>query len=179
MILYHFTQPANLFHIALDGLEPSAQPNQEFMTGNVPVVWLTREESNVAKAEDIAHFQSMGHSEFKVGGLLYGGKVRLAVELSRADKRLFRYLDFCTKMGADAAKIRPLLTSKSANSWWVYTGMIAPHKIDMGVPRAVALECLDHHIATHPDVAVRAKFKLQREQVAKDTSIETVNFSIS
>jgi hypothetical protein len=45
-------------------------------------------------------------------------------------------------------------------------GDIPPHKIDMRLPAAVMLECLDHHIATHPDGGFRDQLKTLRKHVA-------------
>lgn len=176
MILYHFTQAANLFHVALDGLEPHASPNNGFMTGDVPVVWLTREESNLATADDVSHVLRVAGVQMKEGDLLYGGNVRLAVQVERHDKRLIRYSDFCIKSGA--AKFQKSITPKSWAAWWLYLGLIPPRKIDLRISRDAAIECLDHHIETHPDFEARAKFKTQRQQVMALTKDETVQFGI-
>ena len=172
MVLYHFTQPGNLLHIAAEGLQPSTRAAHGFMTGGIPVVWLTREQTNIATAGDAVHLAAQGNPECKAGDIKYGGRARLTVTLARHDKRLMRYLDFCGKNGGDVAAIRHILTPGAVQSWWVYVGLIPPHKIDLTVSRATALECLDHHIATHPDIEARAEFVRQRDTVAKLLSTE-------
>jgi hypothetical protein len=176
MIFYHFTDPTNLFRISLNGLVPGARQNTAFMTGNVPVVWLTRDDSNIARADDIEFIRRHSDMKIKEGDLLFGGNARLVVNLQRHDKRLFRYLDYLGSNGADVAKIRQVLFQRALTSWWVYTGLIPPSKIDLGVPPVVALECLDHHIATHPDIEARARFAAMRSQVEGLQADQRIHF---
>jgi hypothetical protein len=55
MRLYHFTHPGTYLRIAAEGLVPSVSEDDEHMTRGLPVVWLTRQESNVADVHHIAH----------------------------------------------------------------------------------------------------------------------------
>lgn len=158
-------------------LIPHCPGRVETGTGALAVVWLTKEDSNTATADDVEHIQRVAHVQMKEGDRLYGGTARLAVKLERHDKRLIRYSDFCLKSGV--GEIRNAITRKAWTTWWVYLGPIPPHKIDMGVSPQIALECLDHHIATHPDIAARARFKMQRDQVAKMPSTEIVRFNVA
>lgn len=166
MILYHFTHPANVPIISASGLEPGAKPDIAFMTGGIPVVWLTLEESNVATADLIAHMEKVGERDRNEGELTYGGTARLTVNLSRADKRLIPYRELLRQNGCDMTVMRSIHIPVALTKWWVYLGVIPPHKIDTTIPAALALESIDHHINTHPDLEVRARFKNLRDQVA-------------
>ena len=53
MLLYHFTQPANLQTIAKNGLRP-AMPDPGWLTLGNPVVWLTTAATMQATDEDIS-----------------------------------------------------------------------------------------------------------------------------
>jgi hypothetical protein len=178
MILYHFTDPVNLLRIASGGLEPRANPENKFMTGDVPVVWLTRQDSNIATADDVTYFK-VRDTEVKEGAFLFGGKARLAVELQRHDRRLIRYLDFIKKSGGNAAQVQDRISPRAAAAWWIYAGPIPRHKIDLSVPQEIALECLDFHISTHPDIEVRARFKIFRDQITNAATGQMVQFGVA
>lgn len=178
MVLYHFTQPANLFHIALNGLEPRSGGDNAFMSGGVPVVWLTEQQSNIATAADVAHVRKYAPDhEFAEGDCFFGGTARLSVKMKRRDEKLFRYLDFWRGISGDAHAMRK--TARGSELWWVYLSLIPARRIDASVPAPIAIECLDHHIATHPDIEARAKFKMEREQIAGMSADTMVNFGIA
>ena len=48
----------------------------------------------------------------------------------------------------------------------LYLGVIPPRKIDITMTVALIVECLDHHIQTHPDADARERFAEQRAQIA-------------
>ena len=96
MKLYHFTTTENLWLISLRGLEPYASDNNVFMTMGEPVVWLTRQETNVMTAEHAGH---PDFDDMKIGEPMFGGPVRLTVNIERHNKRLQRYPDFCGRVG--------------------------------------------------------------------------------
>jgi hypothetical protein len=50
MLVYHYTRPTNVMLIAEQGLLPNASDDNGFMTDNMPVVWLTRQQSNITTA---------------------------------------------------------------------------------------------------------------------------------
>lgn len=166
MRLFHYTDPSTYLLIGTQGLLPQCTEDTLYMTGGVPVVWLTRETSNIATAEYIAHVKSLGladHEIGKLGKLKYGGTARLAVQLERTNKKLMRYADFLRK-AACPLSIKPLLHHTAATAWWVYLGVIPPHKIEP-VDVATMRACLEWHIETHPDLATRARFKADLEQL--------------
>jgi hypothetical protein len=50
MKLYHFTQPGDVLRIANEGLKPNVRDENAYVTGGVPVVWLTRQFDNIVTA---------------------------------------------------------------------------------------------------------------------------------
>jgi hypothetical protein len=127
MKLFHYTNPGTYLGIAASGITPHASDENAFMTGGVPVVWLTRQASNVVTAEYLALMvKSYGEemAKRKVGESMFGGTARLTVNLARHDKRLVRYLDFLREPGM--AAIREGLLPEALRSWWVYFGTIHP-----------------------------------------------------
>ena len=56
MRLFHYTHPGTYLRIAAEGLLPHCKEDDALMTGGVPVVWLTRETSNIATAAHIEHY---------------------------------------------------------------------------------------------------------------------------
>jgi hypothetical protein len=166
MKLFHYTNPRNYLRIAASGITPHASDENAYMTGGVPVVWLTQQASNVATAEYLALMvKSYGEvmAKRKVGELMFGGTARLTVNLPRHDKRLVRYLDFLRE--PDMAAIREGLLPEALRSWWVYLGTIPPRRIEP-VPAALMFECLSWHIETDPDVEARKRFRADRERLA-------------
>jgi hypothetical protein len=166
MIFYHFTHPGTVLKIVAEGLKPEARPDNACMTGGVPVVWLTRQQSNIVTAADVAHMQKHDCLDRKDGDLLFGGTARLTVEL-QPQKRLVRYRDFLKMTGSDMAALGTILTPTALTQWYVYLGVIPPRRIDTSMPVAVARECFEHHIATHPDPQARERYKAVRAQIAQ------------
>jgi hypothetical protein len=99
MKLYHFTIRENLFLIHLRGLEPGIHQQRtdpggmHWQTMGQPVVWLTTQESNRATQANVDHFKSH-HLEYNAGDTMFGGPVRLAVDVERHNKRLVKYTTF-------------------------------------------------------------------------------------
>src|SRR5437762_6940466 len=148
------------------------------MTGGVPVVWLTRQQSNLLTAADVAHLQKHGCLDRKEGDPMFGGKARLTVHLN-SRKRLMRYGDFLRQEGR-ALNVDPAgLPPTAPTQWYIYFGGIPPRRIDTGLPAAVALECLDHHIATHPDPDARERYKAQPAQIAQLPDNARIDFDIT
>jgi hypothetical protein len=163
MRLFHYTHPGTYLRIAAEGLLPHCKEDDALMTGGVPVVWLTRETSNIATAAHIEHYVKLGVSEFKVGELMYGGTARLEVQLERSNRKLMRYVDFVRKTKC----IPKLMLSRTAQtSWWVYLGVIPPHKIEP-IDAATMLACLAWHIKTYPDLKARERLKAVRKQIKR------------
>lgn len=154
--------------IAVQGLKPSASDDNAFMTGGLPVVWLTRQQSNITTAAQASHFKKLGIDMpgCKEGDGTFGGNARLTVRLE-PQKRLMKYSDFLRRnMPAAVEPSRKSLTPDAWANWYIFLGTIPPHRIDTTLPASLALECLDHHIATHPDADARERFKAFRKQVA-------------
>jgi hypothetical protein len=167
MKLYHFTHPGTYWHIAVGGIRPALNEKNEHMTGGVPVVWLTTEESNVCTAADIEHVNALckGGADREVGDLIYGGSLRLTVRLNTT-RRLVRYAVFldrsCTPEWLRI--MRRQLSKKALATWWLYLGTIPPRKIDP-ISASDYIECLNHHVETHPDLSVRETYAAQRERL--------------
>jgi hypothetical protein len=123
MILYHFTSPANAFRIAEQGLQPCGSDETLAMVGE-PVVWLTRQPSNIATAADVAHMRKLfgDANGAKEGALLFGGTARLTVSLE-PQTRLVRYRDIINPEYAH------VLTPDALANWYAYFGTIPPRKI--------------------------------------------------
>lgn len=179
--LYHFTTPENLFFISATGLEPRATEAHGFMTGGVPVVWLTQRDSNLITADDWARIvatRGFPDDDRKVGDPMFGcnesGSVRLTVHIERHNKKLYRCRD---TVDAPALAFRPYMLE-----WWVYTGMIKPKKIELdGIPLSEgilgkrALPGIDWHIATHPNFAFRKQLvELRAKAVANPDQLVQV-----
>ena len=92
MKLYHFTAPENLFLIHLHGLEPGIHQQRtdpggmDWQTMGQPVVWLTTQESNRATQADVDHYKPRHLIESNVGDTMFGGPVRLAVNVERTNQ---------------------------------------------------------------------------------------------
>jgi hypothetical protein len=135
---------------------------------------LTRQESNLATAADVAFLRESHGADYQEGDMMFGGKARLTVTLDRASKRLVRYVDFLRK---HRLLVPTLFPPSALQDWWVYLGHIPAHKIDTRLPLSLALECLDHHIATHPDLDARARFQVQRDSLATEDPDALCEFS--
>ena len=163
MKLFHYTHPGTYLRIAAEGLLPHAKEENYHMTGGIPVVWLTTETSNVATAQHIAHMTKVtGQADRAPEDLMYGGTARLTVHLDRVGKKLMSYPDFVRRYRppVDIERMWP----KARRSWWVYLGVIPPHKIEP-VSAALMLECLSWHIETHPDPEARERFRAHYEML--------------
>ena len=102
MQLQHFTTPENALLIGLGGglrvnlpAPEKNKPEQALQTMGQPVVWLTKEESNIATAADVAHFKKAYGDDFeqKIGEPMYGGPVCCTVEVER-NRHLMRWVEF-------------------------------------------------------------------------------------
>jgi hypothetical protein len=186
MILYHYTNPCNALMIGLGaGLKPHCKEDNQRLTMGLPVVWLTKEESNLATEADAKHYAAMGP---KLGrddliGIgepmyVYGGPVRCQVEIERS-KHVMRYAEFLrtTKLvefnhegdryltGRDVLRLveagprgAPALTS-----WWICTRAIPASKIWVPLTRTQAIEACEWHINAHPEADGREQFKQQSD----------------
>jgi hypothetical protein len=169
LMLYHFTQPGTYWPIAVDGIEPSTGKDgcNEHMSAGVPVVWLTTEESNVVTAADIEHMNAVckGGADREVGDINYGGTLRLTVRLKRSDQRLIRYNEFLERSyPPQGLQFMRRAVSRWIESWLLYSGTINFNKIDP-ISAADYIDCLNHHIETHPDLSAREMYAAQREQL--------------
>lgn len=148
MKLYHFTVIENLFLISMRGLKPrihraGTSEDAAHMTMGQPVVWLTRQKSNLATDTDIARLRMQGVLDCKVGDFMFGGDQRLTVNIERHNNQLMRYADFLRTTDivvADPDNSETFWTGRDVlnsgtlpqsalNDWWVYFGTIAPHKM--------------------------------------------------
>jgi len=196
MKLYHFTTPKNLLPIHLHGLKPVSNQQRtdpgdsDWQTMGQPVVWLTTQESNGATQAEIDHYKL--HLECNVGDTMFGGPVRLAVDVQRHDKRLVKYTTFlenttlveihpetgdplCT--GRDVLKrLRASMAPGVLDRWWIYFGTIAPRKIKFapGLPPGkltirLALPGADFRAERHVDPMSRSWFaEMARQMRAAD-----------
>jgi hypothetical protein len=91
MKLYHFTAPGTYLRIAAYGLEPNAGEDNAIMTAGIPVVWLTRQESNRMEARHHEHIVKVFESADRdIGACMFGSDIsgataRLTVHLERHD----------------------------------------------------------------------------------------------
>jgi hypothetical protein len=128
MLFYHYTCPTNVMLIAEQGLLPDASDDNGFMTDNMPVVWLTRQQTNITTAAQAAHYKKLGVDMpgTKEGDETFGGAARLNVRLE-PQKRLMKYSDFLRKnVPAAVAATRAHLTPTAWENWYVFLGII-PH----------------------------------------------------
>ena len=181
--LYHYTRPARVLLIAAEGLKPFASKHHGFMTGGIPVVWLTQESNIIRTAADIIR-------ETDGPPVMSNDDARLTVRLGRHDKRLMRYGDFLRKHNyivfvdngrghacnpdapADPEGGIELVSFRSwaLDRWWVYLGEIPQRKIDEAISAAKMLEGLDEIIAMFSGSdkfkTAREEFEAKRAQVA-------------
>jgi hypothetical protein len=201
MILYHYTIPENLFLISQSGLKPhihreGKEDDAHYMTMGQPVVWLTRQESNLVTEADIAHYRARGLGESdlrEVGDFMFGGPVRLSVNIERYNKRLIQFAKFLRTTdlvaihrinsekqvtGLDMLRVfENILTQDSLTQWWLYCGTIPPHKIEIELTAGGALPGIEYQIANHPDEEARTRFKMLRDKVAALPPDEPVSFT--
>jgi hypothetical protein len=177
--LYHYTIPENALLIALGGgLKPGLGlkgGQNAYQTLGMPVVWLTKEQTNIATADDVA-LMKCG----EVGGPRYGGEVRCEVHIERS-KHLQRYLDFLKT--TDRKAIDPatgeisfdgttVLTSfprhSSFRSWWIYDREIPRSKIMVPLTREQAIAGCQWHVETSPDAeGVKERWQSQLDEFAR------------
>lgn len=175
MRLYHFTDPANVLLISGQGLKPQASDDGAILTAGMPVVWLTRQSSNELTQDDVTYLTSAGIPA-EVGGLAFGGTARISVRLNSNDKKLKRYSDVYRKLRKIGLPLP--LPPTVIEDWFVYLGVIPAARIDTALPAQQMLECLDHHIATHPHADARETFKAVRLNVAALPEGGTARFTI-
>jgi hypothetical protein len=179
MKLYHFTIPENLFRIHQRGLEPGFDPDGiDWQTCGQPVVWLTTQESNRATQADVDHYKPLDN-EFNVGDTMFGGPVRLAVDVERHNKRLVKYTTFLENdlHGREVLKLsRATMPPGCVDRWWIYLGTIAPRKIEFapGLPPGILtirllLPSADLYAEKHVDPIVRRRYaEMARRMRAAD-----------
>ncbi|MCK1367233.1 hypothetical protein [Bradyrhizobium sp. 62] len=173
MIFHHFTHPGTALIVAGAGLKPQLKASNAHMTDGLPVVWLTRQHSNVATKADVDHCKRFGVDK-KEGDLMYGGTARITVRAERHNRRLMRYGHFLEKAGLE--RIAPQIMPYALDQWYVYLGDIAAKNVDASLPAWQMLECLDHHITTHPDQDARDRFSDLRNQVTTLRTDQRVAF---
>jgi hypothetical protein len=184
MQLNHFTTPENALLIGLgNGLEPHVTKadgaGHGIQTMGVPVVWLTKEENNLATAEHLAHLQKLGViSKTKIGEPLYGGPVCCTVEVERT-RHLMRWVEFLrtTRIeaidqvtgeritGRDVLRSYDMMPHVDAQ-WWISTRAIPANRVWVALTRAQGIEGCDWHIKTHPDAEGRERWAAQRDSFA-------------
>lgn len=175
MKLYHYTTPANVLLISGQGLKPQASDDGAILTAGMPVVWLTRQSSNELTQDEVTYLTSVGVPA-KVGELSFGGTARIRVRLNSNDRKLVRYSDVYRKLMKMGLLFQ--LPPVAIEDWFVYLGAIPPARIDTALPAHQMLECLDHHIATHPHAEARETFKAIRLNVAVLPEGGTARFTI-
>jgi hypothetical protein len=198
MKLYHFTTQENALLVALGGLQPKVRNDHVFQTFGTPVVWLTREESNLATAEHVAHFAKINRADLinTVGAPLYSSSnpVRCEVELSRHNKKLMRWIDFLrttdlaagdplngeiAATGSDIVHIvQHSIAQTCREKWWIYMGDIPVRKMFVPLSAATALHGVDYQIEHNEDAeAVAQSWRPLREQLAALDPTDLVQFS--
>jgi hypothetical protein len=160
MILYHYTNPENALLI--------------------PVVWLTKEESNLATEANAKAYAEIGCNDLvAVGKPQYGGPVRCVVKVERS-KHVMRYVEFLQTTnvvltntdtgdltGRDVLrKYKELSDVAALSSWWICTRAIPASRVCVPLTRAQAIEACQWHVETHPDAGGRDRFKQQRDSFA-------------
>jgi hypothetical protein len=203
MKLYHFTTPENLLLIHLYGLKPSIHQQRtdpgamDWQTMGQPVVWLTKQESNRATQAHVDHFKPL-NLECNVGDPIFGGPVRLAVDVERHNKRLVKYTTFLENttlvhpetgdlqnIGRDVLRISRA-TPGCVDRWWIYFGTIAPRKIEFapGLPPGkltirLALPGADFRAEMLVDPMSRSRFaELARRMRAADNPDMVADFPL-
>jgi len=191
MRLQHFTTPENAILIAFAGLTPhihKAGTDDEawtrMQTMGVPVVWLTKEESNIATVEYVEHWLKRGvKSDINIGEPSYGGPVGCTTEVKRT-RPLMGGSEFLrtTKIegiNPDDPNVRvtgrdvlhAYETSSGCwpaafNQWWVSTRAIPASRVWVPLTRAQGIEGCERHMTTHIDPEARERFAQQRNRFA-------------
>jgi hypothetical protein len=135
--LFHFTLPCRLPRIfSTGGLEPSATVQHGFMSGGVPVVWLTTDpHGNEIDRATIRHFRKLKLddllAEIENGRrLMFGadkadgdGSARIALHLPKQAQRdgaVVPYLNWVrAEMGAEVWRRLRSRLSSHAEDWWI------------------------------------------------------------
>jgi hypothetical protein len=171
MRLYHFTTPKRPFLIFACGLLPyihrEGLPNDAgYLTGGQPVVWLTRQETNVATAADIARCKKYApNHDITLGKGCFGGPVRLTLNLAHHDKRLVRYGEWFRANVRDADAVARRLGQAALTSWYIYFGIIPPKRIETELTVALALPGLEDEIENNPNLEARASYAAIRDRL--------------
>jgi hypothetical protein len=87
-----------------------------------------------------------------------------------------QYQEFLLQQGLHDMMRR--MTPTALTQWYIYFGFIPQHKIDCTMPASIAIECSEHHIATHPDPEARERFKAMRAQIATLPPDRLVSFDL-
>jgi hypothetical protein len=182
MQLYHYTNAPNALLIGLGrGLSARLGEHNNSdggQTMGVPVVWLTREQSNCATAEHVAYLAEHGIAH-KLGEPMYGGPVRCIVEIERS-KHVMRYGEFLqtTKIvginpqtgervtGRDLARGYAKLPG-ALTHWWISTRDIPVSKICVPLTRAQGIEACEWQVTHEDDPEARASWQRQRDAFAE------------
>ena len=190
MQLFHYTTPVNALLIGMghkrdgnEGLSPHTVeygPLGPMQTIGQPVVWLTKEESNICTPEHAAHFERAGVADehYKVGEPIYGGPVRCEVQIERS-RHVMRWTEFMrtTKIEAvdevtgkritgrdvlDAYDMPPSLII----GWWVSLKAIPLSRVLVPLTCEQAIEAWNRQIERHPTAEGREQYKQQRDSFA-------------
>jgi hypothetical protein len=193
MILNHFTTPENALLIGLGGglrvHLPAPEKNkleQALQTMGQPVVWLTKQESNIATAADVAHFNKEygdDHHDQKIGAPMFGGPVCCTVEVERT-RHVMRWVEFLRTtpyVAAEESGAMPNITGRDMlrifekahgegwpqfRQWWISLKPIPAVRVWVPMTRAQGIEACDWHVKTHPDAEARERFQQQRDHFA-------------
>jgi hypothetical protein len=184
MNLFHYTVPENAFVIGLGGgLKPRCKEENQWQTMGLPVVWLTKEKSNLATEAEAQRYAAVRDDLAKVGESRYGGPLRCQVEIARS-KHVMRYGEFLRttelvtlnpegdryRTGRDVLRTVEAEPSgaHALASWWISTREIPASKIWVPLTCAQAIAACEWHIKTHPTADARERFKQQRDTFAAE-----------
>ena len=181
MRLYHFAMPGSALLLGLGRpLKPGfSKDGNQWQTMGVPVVWLTKEESNLATADDMKLAAAFDPPiELELGEPRYGGPVRCIVEIERS-KHIMRYAEFLrtttivavTAEGEEQTgrqllqRMEPISNPGVFTSWWICKREIPASRIWVPMTRAQAIEGCDWH-AKHSAPEGREQWTKQRHEFA-------------
>lgn len=183
MQLYHYTTVVNALLIGMsgEGLKPSTHDYGAFGAGQtmgVPVVWLTKQESNICTPEWAARLGKYpGNENIKVGDPAFGGSVQCIVNVERS-RHLIRWIEFMrtTKIVAECEG-HPRITAREilacydmppgfCEGWWISLKCIPANRVIVPMTPAQAMEACEWQIEKHPDAEARERFKRQRDDFA-------------
>ncbi len=171
MQLFHYTSVVNALLIAMgeEGLRPRTVKYGalgEMQSLGQPVVWLTKEESNLLTPEHAAHFDRIGVEHDAIGEPLYGGPVRCVVNVERS-RHVMRWTEFMrtTKIGRDVLGAYDFPPG-STLGWWVSLKPIPPNRIFIPLTREQAIEACEWQVEKHQTAGGREQFKQDRDTFA-------------